>query len=120
MPPGSRIQRTRFDGPASVGGYDQADGDASLEVNDEDESVSAETMHDAIRAIKDEPGPMLILSTKRVRRGSPPFSMFGDRFGGDCCDRLIVDQGCRYRDDSAQAGQPSVESSESRPAFQDT
>ncbi len=31
----------------------------------------ADTMHDAIRAIKDELGPdALILSTKRVKRGS--------------------------------------------------
>ena len=38
----------------------------------------ADTMHDAIRAIKDELGPdALILSTKRVRRGSLPFSLFG-------------------------------------------
>ncbi|MGH3054691.1 MAG: hypothetical protein ACRDL7_06905, partial [Gaiellaceae bacterium] len=35
-------------------------------------------MHDAIRAIKEELGPdALILSTKRVRRGSLPFSLFG-------------------------------------------
>lgn len=38
----------------------------------------ADTMHDAIRAIKEELGPeALILSTKRVRRGSLPFSIFG-------------------------------------------
>ncbi len=38
----------------------------------------AETMHDAIRAIKEELGPdALILSTKRIRRGSLPFSLFG-------------------------------------------
>jgi flagellar biosynthesis protein FlhF len=38
----------------------------------------ADTMHDAIRAIKEELGPdALILSTKRIRRGSLPFSMFG-------------------------------------------
>src|ERR1700704_2413199 len=38
----------------------------------------ADTMHDAIRAIKDELGPdALILSTKRVKRGSLPFSIFG-------------------------------------------
>jgi flagellar biosynthesis protein FlhF len=38
----------------------------------------ADTMHDAIRAIKKELGPdALILSTKRVRRGSLPFSLFG-------------------------------------------
>ena len=38
----------------------------------------ADTMHDAIRAIKEELGPdALILSTKRVRRGSLPFSLFG-------------------------------------------
>src|SRR4051794_5569000 len=38
----------------------------------------AETMHDAIRSIKEELGPdALILSTKRVRRGSLPFSLFG-------------------------------------------
>jgi flagellar biosynthesis protein FlhF len=37
----------------------------------------ADTMHDAIRAIKDELGPdALILSTKRVKRGSLPFSIF--------------------------------------------
>jgi flagellar biosynthesis protein FlhF len=41
----------------------------------------AETMHDAIRAIKDELGPdALILSTKRVRRGSLPFSIFSRSF----------------------------------------
>lgn len=38
----------------------------------------ADTMHDAIRAIKEELGPdALILSTKRVRRGSLPFAIFG-------------------------------------------
>ncbi len=38
----------------------------------------ADTMHDAIRAIKEELGPdALILSTKRVRRGSLPFSLIG-------------------------------------------
>ncbi len=38
----------------------------------------ADTMHDAIRAIKEELGPdALILSTKRVKRGSLPFSIFG-------------------------------------------
>lgn len=38
----------------------------------------ADTMHDAIRSIKEELGPdALILSTKRVRRGSLPFSLFG-------------------------------------------
>lgn len=38
----------------------------------------ADTMHDAIRAIKKELGPdALILSTKRIRRGSLPFSIFG-------------------------------------------
>jgi flagellar biosynthesis protein FlhF len=38
----------------------------------------ADTMHEAIRAIKEELGPeALILSTKRVRRGSLPFSIFG-------------------------------------------
>ena len=38
----------------------------------------ADTMHDAIRAIKEELGPdAVILSTKRVRRGSLPFALFG-------------------------------------------
>ena len=38
----------------------------------------ADTMHEAIRSIKEELGPdALILSTKRVRRGSLPFSLFG-------------------------------------------
>jgi flagellar biosynthesis protein FlhF len=38
----------------------------------------ADTMHEAIRAIKEELGPdALILSTKRIRRGSLPFSLFG-------------------------------------------
>ncbi len=38
----------------------------------------AETMHEAIRDIKAELGPdAIILSTKRVRQGSLPFSLFG-------------------------------------------
>ncbi len=38
----------------------------------------AETMHEAIRAIKKELGPdAVILSTKRVRRGSLPLALFG-------------------------------------------
>jgi flagellar biosynthesis protein FlhF len=38
----------------------------------------ADTMHEAIRAIKEELGPdAVILSTKRVRRGSLPFALFG-------------------------------------------
>lgn len=38
----------------------------------------AETMHEAIRAIKAELGPdAIILSTKRVRQGSLPFGLFG-------------------------------------------
>jgi len=38
----------------------------------------ADTMHDAIRAIKEELGPdAVILSTKRVRRGNLPFALFG-------------------------------------------
>ena len=38
----------------------------------------AETMHEAIRAIKAELGPdAVILSTKRVRQGSLPFGLFG-------------------------------------------
>ena len=39
----------------------------------------AETMHEAIRAIKKELGPdAVILSTKRVRRGSLPLALSGD------------------------------------------
>lgn len=38
----------------------------------------AETMHEAIRAIKEEMGPdAVILSTKQVRQGSLPFRLFG-------------------------------------------
>jgi flagellar biosynthesis protein FlhF len=38
----------------------------------------ADTMHDAIRAIKEELGPdAVILSSKRVRRGNLPFALFG-------------------------------------------
>jgi len=38
----------------------------------------AETMHEAIRDIKEELGPdAIILSTKRVRQGSLPFGLFG-------------------------------------------
>jgi flagellar biosynthesis protein FlhF len=85
----------------------------------------AETMHDAIRAIKDELGPdALILSTKRVRRGSPPFSMFSrsllevtaatDSFA----DQVVADT--QAPPPVTQEKPPSVEKQQERsPAFQD-
>jgi flagellar biosynthesis protein FlhF len=85
----------------------------------------AETMHDAIRAIKDELGPdALILSTKRVRRGSLPFSMFGRSFlevtaaTDSIVDQVVADT--QTTPPATEEGQPSVEKQrEHSPAFQD-
>lgn len=85
----------------------------------------AETMHDAIRAIKDELGPdALILSTKRVRRGSLPFSMFGQSFlevtaaTDSIVDQVVADT--QTTPPATEEGQPSVEKPrEHSPAFQD-
>ncbi len=85
----------------------------------------AETMHDAIRAIKDELGPdALILSTKRVRRGSLPFSMFGRSFlevtaaTDSIVDQVVADT--QTTPPVTEEGQPSVEKQrEHSPAFQD-
>lgn len=86
----------------------------------------ADTMHDAIRAIKEELGPdALILSTKRVRRGSLPFSLFGrSLLEVTAATDSIVDQAAPDHQAIPQAAQDdarSVESQRARaPAFQDT
>lgn len=86
----------------------------------------ADTMHDAIRAIKDELGPdALILSTKRVRRGSLPFSLFGrSLLEVTAATDSIADQAVPDHQATPQATQDdalSVESQrEASPAFQDT
>ena len=86
----------------------------------------ADTMHDAIRAIKEELGPdALILSTKRVRRGSLPFSLFGrSLLEVTAATDSIVDQAVPDHQATPPATQDdalSVESlREPAPAFQDT
>src|SRR6185295_9253460 len=85
----------------------------------------AETMHDAIRAIKDELGPdALILCTKRVRRGSLPFSMFGRSLlevtaaTDSMADQVAADT--QATSPIPQEEQPAVEKPrEHAPAFQD-
>jgi flagellar biosynthesis protein FlhF len=86
----------------------------------------ADTMHDAIRAIKEELGPdALILSTKRIRRGSLPFSLFGRSLlevtaavdsisGQDVLDRQTTSLAAQDTDLSA------VNPRDSTHAFQDT
>jgi flagellar biosynthesis protein FlhF len=86
----------------------------------------ADTMHDAIRAIKEELGPdALILSTKRVRRGSLPFSLFGrSLLEVTAATDSIADQAVPDHQATAQVTQddaPTVENQrEPSPAFQDT
>ncbi|NWF71998.1 MAG: flagellar biosynthesis protein FlhF [Nitrospirae bacterium] len=85
-----------------------------------------DTMHDAIRAIKEELGPdALILSTKRVRRGSLPFSIFGRSLlevtaATDSIAEQVV-AGPQSAPPVTQEEPPSVEQQrEHSPAFQDT
>ena len=86
----------------------------------------ADTMHDAIRAIKDELGPdALILSTKRVRRGTLPFSLFGrPLLEVTAATDANVDQAVSDHQATPQITQDedhSVQSQrEQAPAFQDT
>jgi len=86
----------------------------------------ADTMHDAIRAIKEELGPnALILSTKRVRRGSLPFSLFGrSLLEVTAATDSIAGQGAPDRQATSQAAQnnalSAVSQRELSPAFQDT
>jgi flagellar biosynthesis protein FlhF len=85
-----------------------------------------DTMHDAIRAIKEELGPdALILSTKRVRRGSLPFSIFGRSLlevtaaTDSIADQVVADP--QATPPVTQEEQASVEQQrEHSPAFQDT
>ena len=86
----------------------------------------ADTMHDAIRAIKEELGPdAVILSTKRVRRGSLPFALFGRSLlevtaaTDSMAEQVVPDHQAapQMTEDDAL----SVESQrEPAPAFQDT
>ena len=86
----------------------------------------ADTMHDAIRAIKEELGPdALILSTKRVRRGSLPFSLFGrSLLEVTAATDSNADQAAPDHQATPQATQADALSAESQrepsPAFQDT
>jgi flagellar biosynthesis protein FlhF len=86
----------------------------------------ADTMHDAIRAIKEELGPnALILSTKRVRRGSLPFSLFGrSLLEVTAATDSIPGQAVLDRQATSQAAQnnafSAVSQRELSPAFQDT
>lgn len=86
----------------------------------------ADTMHDAIRSIKEELGPnALILSTKRVRRGSLPFSLFGrSLLEVTAATDSIPDQPAHDQQATFQAAQdtgfPPVSQREPTPAFQDT
>jgi flagellar biosynthesis protein FlhF len=85
----------------------------------------ADTMHDAIRAIKEELGPdALILSTKRVRRGSLPFSLFGRpllevtaAIDASADQSGPVQQAASIVQDAAHASESQREQA---PAFQDT
>ena len=86
----------------------------------------ADTMHDAIRAIKEELGPdAVILSTKRVRRGSLPFALFGRSLlevtaaTDSIAEQVVLDQQAapQVTEDDAL----SVDSQrEPSPVFQDT
>ncbi|RPH77118.1 MAG: flagellar biosynthesis protein FlhF [Nitrospiraceae bacterium] len=86
----------------------------------------ADTMHDAIRSIKEELGPnALILSTKRVRRGSVPFSLFGrSLLEVTAATDSIPDQPAPDQQATSQAAQntglPAVSQREPAPAFRDT
>jgi flagellar biosynthesis protein FlhF len=88
----------------------------------------AETMHEAIRAIKAELGPdAVILSSKRVRQGSLPFGLFGrpllevtaaiDRDAKEFVPIPQPDKPVVRRDPAPVAPAPAQESSS---AFQDT
>lgn len=86
----------------------------------------ADTMHDALRAIKEELGPdALILSTKRVRRGSLPYSLFGRSLlevtaaTDSAADQAVREQKANHL---APQGDTSslVNQREPSPAFQDT
>jgi flagellar biosynthesis protein FlhF len=86
----------------------------------------ADTMHDAIRAIKEELGPdAVILSTKRVRRGSLPFALFGRSLlevtaaTDSIAEQVVPDH--QATPQVAQDDALSVENQrEPSPAFQDT
>lgn len=86
----------------------------------------ADTMHDAIRAIKEELGPdALILSTKRVRRGSLPFSLFGrPLLEVTAAIDASADQAASVHQAASAVAQDEVHASgsqpEQAPAFQDT
>lgn len=86
----------------------------------------ADTMQDAIRSIKEELGPdALILSTKRVRRGSLPFSLFGrSLLEVTAATDSVADHAVPDRQATPQAAQDNALSAVSRrepvPAFQDT
>src|SRR5437868_12147750 len=86
----------------------------------------ADTMHDAIRAIKEELGPdALILSTKRVRRGSLPFSLFGrPLLEVTAAIDASADHAASVQQVASAIAQDEAHASESpreqAPAFQDT
>jgi flagellar biosynthesis protein FlhF len=86
----------------------------------------ADTMHDAIRAIKDELGPdALILSTKRVKRGSLPFSIFGRSLlevtaATDSTAEQTVPAQQAASPPMQDAAPPVENQREPAPAFQDT
>ncbi|HSL03008.1 MAG TPA: flagellar biosynthesis protein FlhF [Nitrospiraceae bacterium] len=86
----------------------------------------ADTMHEAIRSIKEELGPeALILSTKRVRRGSLPFSLFGRSIlEVTAATDSIAGQAASDQQATFQAAQDNalsaVSQREPSPAFQDT
>ena len=86
----------------------------------------ADTMHEAIRAIKEELGPdALILSTKRVRRGNLPLSLFGrSQLEVTAAVDSIAGQPAPARQATPLAAQDharaAVSQGESSPAFQDT
>lgn len=86
----------------------------------------ADTMHDAIRAIKEELGPdAVILSTKRVRRGSLPFALFGRALlEVTAATESMTEQVLPNRQATSQVTQehalPVESKGESSPAFQDT
>jgi len=86
----------------------------------------ADTMHAAIRAIKEELGPdAVILSTKRVRRGSLPFALFGrSLLEVTAATDSMAAQGAPEQKANPQVTEDDALSIESRreptPAFQDT
>lgn len=86
----------------------------------------ADTMHDAIRAIKEELGPdALILSTKRIRKGSLPYSLFGRSvLEVTAATDSAADQSgpdLRATPQAAQGeAQPAVNQRDTSDAFQDT